>query len=118
MTVSVVIRPFKAGGVFYPAGTIIDPAGITLYKSRIGEGKIAVVDEHNLDSVSRFLNIRHGVEDAKATLVAAMNPNNTTHGYDPEYIEKVKKAAEQYEVEFEGRDIQEVVAEIKAKASR
>lgn len=71
--ISVVIRPFKSGGVFYPAGTLVDPAGITLYRSKIGENKIAEVDEHNLDEISNFLQLRYGIDTASTDLTNALN---------------------------------------------
>lgn len=102
--ISVVIRPFKSGGVFYPAGTIVDPAGIKLYKSRIGEGKIKVVDEHNLEEVARFLTIRHKMEDAQTLLADKLA-----------YKKKVIVAANKLGVDMTGKTIEQVVAEVKAK---
>lgn len=105
---SVVIRPFKSGGVFYPAGTIVDPAGITLYKSKIGENKIKVVDEHNLDEVARFLELRHGQEDAHKVLSDAVSNRKA-------YLNKVNEAAKKYQIDVAGKTTEEVVAEVKAK---
>lgn len=64
--ISVVRRPFKTNGEFYAAGTVItDPAAIRLYKTKVAEGKIVEVDEHNIDRVSEYLLHKQG-EEAKA----------------------------------------------------
>jgi hypothetical protein len=115
--ISVVIRPFKSGGVFYPAGTIVDPAGITLYKSKIGENKIKVVDEHNLEEVARFLQIRHKMDDAQEFLTKELRgidePKLTVE--EEAYLVKVKLAAKKYAIDMEGKTTEQVVAEVKVK---
>lgn len=64
--ISVVKRPFKTNGVFYAAGTVItDLAAIRLYRTKVAEGKIVEVDEHNIDRVSEYLLHKQG-EEAKA----------------------------------------------------
>lgn len=106
----VVIRPFKSGGKFYPAGELIDPAGFKLLKSRIGEGKLQVVDEHNFEQTVRYLQIRQGVENAEELLNSYKEPK-----YDKEYLDKVKRLADKFEITMEDRSIEEVIAEIKEK---
>ena len=74
LSVKVVRRPFKTRGKVYPAGTIIEnPAGIPLYKSKVGEGKIVEVDEHNIERVATYLKYRRGVENAYEILRAALD---------------------------------------------
>lgn len=71
---NLVKRPFKSNGVFYPAGTVIqNPAGIHLYKTKLKDGKIIVVDEHNVDSVAHFFLHRHGL-NIKEKLLTALKP--------------------------------------------
>lgn len=107
---NIVKRPFKSGGKFYPAGTIIEsPAGIHLYKTKVKDGIIVKVDEHNLEYMSTYLKHRRGVEDAQEVLTKALKERKA-------YIAKVKKAAEQYDIVVDGRIIEDVVAEIKLKA--
>lgn len=131
--ITVVTRPFKSGGQFYPAGTIVDPAGFKLYKSRLGAGHLAVVDEHNLQDVSRYLTIRQKVENSEEILRTALDESNkpkepeaehqTESVEKPEepseeYLAKVNLLAEKFDVEVEGRPLEEVVAEIKEKAAK
>jgi hypothetical protein len=66
LSISVVKHPFKTNGVFYAAGTVItDLAAIRLYRTKVNEGKIVEVDEHNVDHVSEYLLHKQG-EEAKA----------------------------------------------------
>lgn len=127
----VVIRPFKSGGKFYPAGEIIDPAGFKLLKSRLGAGNLKKVDEHNIKDVAHYLQVRHKIDNAEELLVEAMTAhkdslaNNESDEeadkapkYDEEYLAKVYSLAEQLDVEVGDRDIEDVVAEIKEKAAK
>jgi hypothetical protein len=114
----VVIRPFKSGGKFYPAGEIIDPAGFKLLRSRIGEGKLAVVDEHNFEQTARYLQIRHGIENAEDLLRGETQDKPVDKPVvDEEYLAKVKALALQFDVDMEDRELEDVVAEIKQKAA-
>lgn len=117
MPITVVIRPFKSGGKFYPAGTLVDPVGFKLYRSRLGSGNLAVVDEHNLEDVSRFLHIRHKVENAEEVLRTHMADTNKP-AVSEEYLEKVTKLAEQYDIVMEDRPLEDVVTDIKAAAAQ
>lgn len=113
--ITVVIRPFKSVGKFYPAGTLVDPVGFKLYRSRLGSGNLAVVDEHNLEDVSRFLHIRHKMENAEEVLRTHLDDTKKP-AVSEEYLAKVTKLAEEFEVEMDDRPLDEIVAEIKAKA--
>lgn len=122
MSLNVVKRPFRAGGKVYSAGTIIkDPAEITLFKNRMREGKIALVDEHNVEQFAVFLSYRYGVEGALEKLTNALKedekPKQSKQSeVDEEYLAKVRKMAKVHGVEVDGRPIPDVVAEIKVKA--
>lgn len=59
----VVRRPFRNLGKILTAGTVIsDPAVIKHFKSRLAEGKIIKVDEHNFKSCYDFFKQKFGVE--------------------------------------------------------
>lgn len=73
----VAIRPFKAGGKFYPAGCVIDPTGFKLLKVRLGENKLRAVDEHNFEETVRYLKIRYKVEGAEESLREALDKSKT-----------------------------------------
>lgn len=91
MSVKVVRRPFKTRGKVYPAGTIIeDPAGIPLYKSKVGEGKIVEVDEHNIERVATYLKYRRGVENAYEILRAALDKAKAAKA-EPEAVKPAAK---------------------------
>lgn len=108
MLLNVVKRPFKTRGEFYPVGSIInDPAGISLYKSKVRSGHIVLVDEHNLDDIAFHLLHKNGV-DVKDEMVEALTQKK-------EYYEKVERLAAKHGVEMHGRHLEDVVAEIKAK---
>lgn len=112
--INVVVRPFRSNGVFYAAGTVIsDPAAIRYYRGKVNEGKIVAVDEHNLERVSLYV-LRKSGEDVSQDLRAALGKAPT---HTEEYLEKVKAAATKYEVNMDGKTIEEVVAEVKQKAS-
>lgn len=96
LSVKVVRRPFKTRGKVYSAGTIIeDPAVIPLYKSKVGEGKIVEVDEHNIDHVATYLKYRRGVENAYEILRAALDKTKAKPTAKPQAQTKtvVKSAA-------------------------
>lgn len=113
MSLKVVSRPFKSAGVFYPVGSIIeDPTAIKLYKTKVKDKKIIDVDEHNVDDVSYYLLAKHGV-DVKGKLKEALSPS--TVEYTEEYIAKVYKLADKYDVQTENRSIEDLIKEIKQK---
>lgn len=96
LSVKVVRRPFKTRGKVYSAGTIIeDPAVIPLYKSKVGEGKIVEVDEHNIERVATYLKYRRGVENAYEILRAALDKTKAKPTAKPQAQTKtvVKSAA-------------------------
>lgn len=120
MSLNVVKRPFKTGGKVYSAGdVIVNPADITLYRTKVREGKIVLIDEHNLEQYATYLTYKHGVEGALETLTEALAATKPVVEVpvDTEYLEKVRKHANKHGVEMEGRPVEDVVAEIKAKAS-
>lgn len=58
----VVRRPFRnLGKVFTVGSTIEDPTVIKHFKSRLAEGKIIVVDEHNYTARAKYFKDRFGV---------------------------------------------------------
>ena len=58
----VVRRPFRnLGKVFTVGSTIEDPTVIKHFKSRLAEGKIIVVDEHNYAARAKYFKDRFGV---------------------------------------------------------
>jgi phosphoenolpyruvate carboxylase len=74
-----------------------------------------VVDEHNLDEVSRFLHIRHNMENAQEVLTNELTAIKKEKADKEAYLEKVKIAAEKYAIDTEGKTTEQVVAEVKAK---
>lgn len=61
--INIVKRPFKSNGFYFAAGSVItDPAAIRLFKTKVSEGKIVEVDEHNIDRISEYLLHKQGVE--------------------------------------------------------
>lgn len=140
----VVRTPFTSRGEVYRSGDLIKhPERIALFTSKVKERKIIEVNEHNIDGFAQYLELRRGVENARALLQSYMDGEQVTEVTevpdathvadvtdateatpvdpdeakyaDPKYIAKVKAAAKKAGVEFEGRDIKDVVAEIKAK---
>lgn len=58
----VVRRPFRnLGKVFTVGSTIEDPTVIKHFKSRLAEGKIIVVDEHNYTARAKYFKDKFGV---------------------------------------------------------
>ncbi|MNB69312.1 hypothetical protein D3C75_158400 [compost metagenome] len=89
--INVVKRPFKSNGVHYAAGTVItDPAAIRLFRTKVNEGKIVEVDEHNIDRVSEYLLHKRGV-DAKDRLDEALT---IVTAEELAYIEDVDRTAQ------------------------
>ena len=81
----VVRRPFRNLGKVYTVGsTIEDPTVIKHFKSRLAEGKIIVVDEHNYAARAKYFNDRFGV-----TLPSLEKPEES-------HEEKVEKQAVTY----------------------
>lgn len=63
MTAYVVRRPFRNYGEVLTAGTVIsDPAVIKHFKSRVKEGKILVVAEHQYEAIEKYFLAKFGVE--------------------------------------------------------
>ena len=125
LSLSVVKRPFRTNGVYYPVGSIIkDPTGIRLYKTKVKEGKILVVTEQNYLDIARLLYVRYGVDIQEELSVAIAEVKQSEEVQQAaaeetkkqaEYLEKVKRFAAEFKVDMEGRDIADVVAEIKQK---
>jgi hypothetical protein len=112
LSLNLVKRPFKSNGEFFAPGTIIEePEKINLYRNKVREGKIVVVDEHNVDDVAEYLDYRQGIE-IKSVLYEALGIKNE---HEKEYLAKVERLATKYDIAFEGRAIEDVVADIKAK---
>lgn len=68
MQIILAVKNFKSCGVFYRAGQVItDPASIKMYKSKVQEGKILVLDRHSKDAVAKikFLEQKLGVSILK-----------------------------------------------------
>ena len=81
----VVRRPFRnLGKVFTVGSTIEDPTVIKHFKSRLAEGKIIVVDEHNYAARAKYFKDRFGV-----TLPSLDKPEES-------HEEKVEKQAVVY----------------------
>lgn len=58
----VVRRPFRNLGKVFTVGSIIeDPTVIKHFKSRLAEGKIIVVDEHNYTARAKYFKDKFGV---------------------------------------------------------
>lgn len=86
----VVKRPFRnLGKVLTVGSTIEDPTVIKHFKSRLAEGKIIVVDEHNYSARAKYFKDKFGVtlpslekaEDnvvAPTETVAVVEPAKTT----------------------------------------
>ena len=80
----VVRRPFRnLGKVFTVGSTIEDPTVIKHFKSRLAEGKIIVVDEHNYAARAKYFKDRFGV-----TLPSLDKPEES---HDKSHEEKVEK---------------------------
>lgn len=63
MTAYVVRRPFRNYGEVLTAGTVIsDPAVIKHFKSRVKEGKILAVAEHQYEAIEKYFLGKFGVE--------------------------------------------------------
>jgi hypothetical protein len=75
--VNVTKRPFTSNGVHYAAGTVItDPAAIRLFRSKVNDGKVIKVDEHNLDSTIAYFSVRVGVDVAESLTAAVKGTVN------------------------------------------
>ena len=78
--INIVKRPFTTNGEFYAVGTVIaDPTAIRLYKSKVREGKIVEVNEHNLPKLTEWLESRTGIdftESFEAALEEALKPKD------------------------------------------
>lgn len=110
LLINVVKRPFKSGGKLYPAGEIIDdPAGIKLFRTKVREGKIIEVDEHNLLDAINYLKHRRGV-NVSETLTNAVKGKPKV---DPEYKAKVLNAAAKYGIDTDDKGFEEVVTEVR-----
>lgn len=96
-----------------------------LYATKKKHRIIVEVDEHNLDEMAMYLERRRDVENAKDLLQgyldnAKVKPVATTEKPaeskydDPAYIEKVLTLAEKHELDVEGKDIPQIVEELKS----
>lgn len=63
----IVKRPFRDANGMIPAGSFVEPAGVTRFKRRIQEGHIVEVNEHNFDEYATFFKQRYGVTIVKPT---------------------------------------------------
>ena len=82
----VVRRPFRnLGKVFTVGSTIEDPTVIKHFKSRLAEGKIIVVDEHNYAARAKYFKDRFGV-----TLPSLDKPEES---HDKSHEENAEKQA-------------------------
>lgn len=105
-------RPVKSGGTFYPAGTIVDDsAGIKLFRSKVREGKIVEVAEHNLDSIADYLELKKGHTGVREALKNALNPENSEEAKAAEAKAKAKA-----DIEAKAKAKAEIEAKAKAKA--
>lgn len=60
--VSIVKHTFRNYGVMMVPGSIVEPATIKRYKSRVGTGHIIQVHEQDLDKYKVYFKERHGVD--------------------------------------------------------
>ena len=98
----VVRRPFRnLGKVFTVGSTIEDPTVIKHFKSRLAEGKIIVVDEHNYTARAKYFKDRFGV-----TLPSLEKPEGS-------HEEKVEKQAVAYTEEKKAQVTKVVAATVK-----
>ena len=80
----VVRRPFRnLGKVFTVGSTIEDPTVIKHFKSRLAEGKIIVVDEHNYVARAEYFKDKFGVT------LPSLDKHEESH--DKSHEEKVDK---------------------------
>lgn len=98
----VVRRPFRnLGKVFTVGSTIEDPTVIKHFKSRLAEGKIIVVDEHNYAARAEYFKDKFGV-----TLPSLEKPEES-------HEEKVEKQAVAYTEEKKAQVAKVVAATAK-----
>ena len=102
----VVRRPFRnLGKVFTVGSTIEDPTVIKHFKSRLAEGKIIVVDEHNYAARAEYFKDKFGV-----TLPSFDKPEES---HDKSHEEKVEKQAVAYTEEKKAQVTKVVAATVK-----
>lgn len=115
LSVSVVRLPFASRGKQYRSGDLIEsPDGIALYSTKVKDNKIVEVNEHNYKDLATYLEYRRDVKGARELLEGYLGINDKTH--DPKYVEKVMKLANKADVDTEGKSIEVIVDEIKAKS--
>lgn len=84
----VVRRPFRnLGKVLTVGSTIEDPTVIKHFKSRLAEGKIIVVDEHNYSARAKYFKDKFGV-----TLPSIKKAEDNVVTEDKPVATEVKKA--------------------------
>lgn len=84
----VVRRPFRnLGKVLTVGSTIEDPTVIKHFKSRLAEGKIIVVDEHNYSARAKYFKDKFGV-----TLPSIKKTEDNVVTIDKPVTTEVKKA--------------------------
>jgi len=60
----VVRRPFRNLGQMMAPGSVVEPAAIKRFKSRVAEGRIVEVTEHNFSKWREYFKVRMNVEIA------------------------------------------------------
>lgn len=111
-TLSIARRPFKVGTkVYLPGDVIDDPASVPFFATKRRDGKIAELTEHNLQELATYIQYRQGVDNAVEKLTNALADRKYK---DPAYVEKVLKIADDKGVETDGKEIKDIVKEIKA----
>ena len=60
----VVRRAFRNLGQMMAPGSVVEPAAIKRFKSRVAEGRIVEVNEHNFDKWREYFKVRMNVEIA------------------------------------------------------
>lgn len=58
----VVTRTFRDKNGVFPVGSIVEPAGVRTFKSRLQQKHIVKVDEHNITRWADFFRNRYGIE--------------------------------------------------------
>lgn len=102
---NVVKKPFKSGGKFYPAGSVItSPVGIKLYKTKVKDGVIIKVDEHNLESTLTYLKYRR-----KASEEILKNVSQSV---------RIVTVATKMGIATEGRQIKTVLEDIREQKAK
>ena len=94
----VVRRAFRNYGQMMAPGSVVEPAAIKRFKSRLNDGHIVDVNEHDFDKWQKYFKERIGVEIQMATVGIPTEPVNLDGTEkepekEPEKIAKVVKPA-------------------------